>query len=99
MRDQAKTLKNHANPSPERRQPSAPHRNHILAEDRDETPAGPLRQIKHPQQRGLPGPRRAREETERSMVQHDIKNNEGCGGSDQAAAGTTETVNQKAKAR
>jgi hypothetical protein len=66
--DQPKVLENNADPAPEAGEALARHGDDIFAEQPDEAPARPLRQIKEPQQRGLAGPRRPGKEVEASLA-------------------------------
>src|SRR3546814_16544589 len=62
MWDQAEILKNDADATAKTGQAVARHRPQILAEQPHDAPARPLREIEHPQQRGLARARRAGEE-------------------------------------
>ena len=53
MRDQAEILEHHADPPPKTGQPVARQDHRILAEQADDAPARPLREVKEPQQRRL----------------------------------------------
>src|SRR3546814_12261153 len=71
MWDQAEILKNDADATAKTGQAVARHRPQILAEQPHDAPARPLREIEHPQQRGLARARRAGEAINAPRLQVD----------------------------